>query len=56
MGQKNKSRLADIKTALAEKWERKAKITKSTPARLTFVNRATKYRRQAAEIVRQAAE
>ena len=52
MGQKKKSHLADVKTALAEKWERKAKVTKSKPARTTFIHRATRYRRQADEIQR----
>jgi hypothetical protein len=52
VGQKKKSHLAEVKIALAEKWEQKAKITTSTPARKTFTNRATRYRRQAEEIQR----
>jgi hypothetical protein len=56
VGQKKKSHLVEVKTALAEKWERKAKITRSKPAVRTMVNRAAKYRRQAAEIERNASE
>jgi hypothetical protein len=42
--------LHDVKTALAEKYERLARETPSTPRRQHFLNRATRYRRQAAQL------
>lgn len=44
--------LARIKNELAAKYERKAVLTKSAPARRRFASRAGQYRRQAAEIAR----
>lgn len=44
--------LARIKTEMADKYERKARLTKSTPARRHYQNRANQYRRQAVEIAR----
>ncbi|MEZ6064258.1 MAG: hypothetical protein R3B90_00785 [Planctomycetaceae bacterium] len=42
--------LLDVKTALAEKYERLARETKSTPRRKHFANRAVRYRRQAEQL------
>jgi len=44
--------LAQVKIALAEKYERKAAVTKSKPARKRFSYRSVRYRRQAEEIER----
>lgn len=49
---KGKPELAEIKITLAEKYERKAKLTKSTPARKRMHSKAARYRRQAEEIER----
>jgi hypothetical protein len=48
----SKANLAKIKIALAEKWERQAKITKSTPKRTTALYQAARARRQAADLMR----
>ncbi|MEZ6057136.1 MAG: hypothetical protein R3C01_10565 [Planctomycetaceae bacterium] len=40
-----------IKTALAEKYERLANITKSTPRRKQFAFKALRYRRQAQQVL-----
>lgn len=42
--------LLDVKTALAEKYERKAAQTKSAPKRKQFAYKATRYRRQIAQM------
>jgi hypothetical protein len=42
----------DVKTALAEKYERLARETSSAPKRKQFAFRARKYRRQLAELNR----
>ena len=44
--------LIDVKTALAEKYERKAAQTGSTPKRKQFAFKARKYRRQIAQLQR----
>lgn len=44
--------LIDVKTKLAEKYERKAALTTSTPKRKQFSNRARKYRRQIEQLGR----
>lgn len=44
--------LIQVKTALAEKYERLAAQTKSTPKRKSFTNRAVKYRRQVTQLQR----
>jgi hypothetical protein len=38
--------LTDVKTALAEKYERLARLTKSETRKRHFANRALRYRRQ----------
>jgi hypothetical protein len=43
----NTEKLAKIKIALAEKYERLAKITPSVPKRATMLRHAKSYRRQA---------
>jgi hypothetical protein len=44
---KNAERLAKVKTMLAEKYERLAKVTPSVPRRETMLRHAKSYRRQA---------
>lgn len=44
--------IVDVKTKLAEKYERLAKSTLSTPKRKQYTFRAVKYRRQADELAR----
>jgi len=44
--------LIDVKTALAEKYERQAAITKSQPKRIQFAHKATRYRRQIEQLKR----
>jgi len=43
-----------IKITLAEKYERLARLTKSTPRRKQLAYRATRYRRQAEQMGRDA--
>lgn len=45
-----KRSLYDVKTALADKYERMARNAGSTPKRETFMVRAVRYRRQAQQI------
>jgi hypothetical protein len=47
------ARLAQIKLALADKCDRLAKVTKSTPRRTTMLHQAARFRRQAADLSRQ---
>lgn len=44
--------IIDVKTALAEKYERQAALTKSTPKRIQFTHKATRYRRQIEQLNR----
>ncbi len=44
--------LIDVKTALAEKYERQAAATKSQPKRIQFAHKATRYRRQIEQLKR----
>ena len=43
-----KNHLVDVKLALAAKYDRLALLTGSRPRRKSYVNRAERYRRQAA--------
>jgi hypothetical protein len=45
--------LAKVKLALAEKCERLAKLSTSTPRRKTMLYQAARFRRQAADLTRQ---
>ena len=47
------AKLAKVKLALAEKCDRLAKTSKSTPKRNTMVYQAARFRRQAADLSRQ---
>jgi hypothetical protein len=47
------AKLAKVKLTLAEKCDRLAKISKSTPKRNTMVYHAARFRRQAADLSRQ---
>ncbi len=47
---KDKARLAEVKTALAEKCERLIKTTSSAPRRATLMYQAARFRRQAADL------
>ena len=47
------AKLAKVKLALAEKCDRLAKISKSTPKRNTMLYQAARFRRQAADLSRQ---
>jgi len=47
------AKLAKVKLALAEKCDRLAKTSKSTPKRETMVYHAARFRRQAADLSRQ---
>jgi hypothetical protein len=49
----SKTKLAKVKLALAEKCERLAKLSKSTPKRNTMLHHAARFRRQAADLSRQ---
>lgn len=42
--------LTDVKTALAEKYERLARLTKSDTRKRHFINRAIRYRRQVLQL------
>lgn len=42
-----KRTFVDVKTALAEKYERLARLTSSVPRKATYAHLALKYRRQA---------
>lgn len=46
-------RLAQVKVKLAEKCERLAKLSTSTPKRNTMLYQAARFRRQAADLTRQ---
>jgi hypothetical protein len=45
--------LAKVKLALAEKCDRLAKLSKSTPKRESMLHQAARFRRQAADLSRQ---
>ena len=47
-----KRTFVDVKTALAEKYERLSRLTSCTPKRSTFAFMALKYRRQAEQAAR----
>ncbi len=47
-----KRTFVDVKTSLAEKYERLARLTSSEPKRIAFSYNALKYRRQAAQALR----
>jgi hypothetical protein len=47
-----KRTFVDVKTALAEKYERLSRLTASAPKKSTFAHLALKYRRQAAQAAR----
>lgn len=47
-----KRTFVDVKTALAEKYERLARLTCSVPRKATYAGHALKYRRQAAQAAR----
>ena len=47
-----KRTFVDVKTALAEKYERLSRLTSSVPKKSTFAYMALKYRRQAAQAAR----
>lgn len=47
-----KRTFVDVKTALAEKYERLSRLTASVPKKSTFAHLALKYRRQAAQAAR----
>ncbi len=47
---KSKEALQKVKTALAEKYERLARLTSSKPKQRELHQRALKYRRQAAQL------
>ncbi len=47
-----KRTFVDVKTALAEKYERLSRLTSSVPKKSTFAYHALKYRRQAAQAAR----
>jgi hypothetical protein len=49
----SKAKLAKVKVALAEKCERLAKKTTSTPKRNTMLHHAARFRRQAADLAQQ---
>jgi hypothetical protein len=51
---KTKRTLIDVKTALAEKYERLATLTKSHTRKKKLSNRALVYRRQVAQLARNA--
>lgn len=46
--------LADVKTALAEKYERLARLTKSDTRKRHFINRSIRYRRQVLQLSHEA--
>lgn len=50
---RSKSKI-DVKIALAEKYERLARLTSSTPKRRQFAHRAVCYRRQIEQLQRDA--
>jgi hypothetical protein len=45
--------LVQVKLALADKCDRLAKISKSTPRRTSMLHQAARFRRQAADLSRQ---
>jgi hypothetical protein len=47
------AKLAQIKLKLAEKCDRLAKVTTSTPKRESMLHQAARFRRQAADLSRQ---
>lgn len=49
---KNERTLIDVKTALAEKYERLARLTKSHTRKMKLSNRALVYRRQVTQLAR----
>jgi hypothetical protein len=48
----SKQNLVDVKTMLAEKYERLAKVTPSVPKRARMLRHAKHYRRQAEQLAR----
>jgi hypothetical protein len=46
-------RLVQVKLALAQKYERQARVARSVPKRQKFIHRAEKLRRQAEQLSRQ---
>lgn len=46
--------LIDVKLALAAKYERRSKLTRSSPRRATLAHQALKYQRQAEQMKRDA--
>jgi hypothetical protein len=46
------AKLAQVKLTLAEKCDRLAKLSKSTPKRVSMLHQAAKFRRQAADLSR----
>ena len=49
------AKLAKVKLAMAEKYENLARLSGSKPQQRVYLNRAGKYRRQAADLTRKAA-
>ena len=49
-----KKTLVDVKNELADKYERLARIAGSIPKRIQYQHRATKHRRQAVQLAREA--
>ena len=47
-----KRTFVEVKTALAEKYERLARLTSSVPRKSTYAVHALRYRRQAAQALR----
>jgi hypothetical protein len=47
------AKLTEVKLALARKCDRLAKAAKSTPKRKTLLGQARRFRRQAADLMRQ---
>jgi hypothetical protein len=50
---KANEKLVEVKLALVRKYERLAKVAKSTPKRRTWLYHAARIRRQAADLARQ---
>jgi hypothetical protein len=48
----DRSKLAQVKLALADKCDRLGKVTKSTPRKKTLEYQAARFRRQAADLTR----
>ncbi len=52
--QNHEVRLAGVKSAMAKKYESLARLSGSKPRQRTLLNKAAKYRRQAADLLRRA--